>query len=66
MKLFQQKTEIIQFDNVDTFLKEFTFESSDYIIASRNIIMLILKNIIYLVKLLFIAIMEKGNQPTQC
>ncbi len=37
MKLFQQKTEIIQFDNVDTFLKEFTFESSDYIIASRSI-----------------------------
>ena len=37
MKLFQQKTEIMQFDNVDTFLKEFTFESSDYILASRSI-----------------------------
>ena len=37
MKLFQQKTEIIQFDDVDTFLKEFAFKSSDYILASRSI-----------------------------
>lgn len=37
MKLFQQPTEILYYDNVTTFLNEFTFNKDDYILASKTI-----------------------------
>ena len=37
MDVFQQKTKILQYETVQEFLRDFTFQKKDYILASRSI-----------------------------
>ena len=35
MDVFQQKTKILQYETVQEFLRDFTFQKKDYILASQ-------------------------------